>query len=274
MSNPVLNDKAFQRAADDGRAGWAAPDASTRWDARVDDGPVSPYRSADDRMTLSGTITASGALFVLFLASATVGWFLATPNGQSTEFVAPPAWVLVVGIGAALSVWALVFRPAWARVIGPLYALGMGLLVGGISHTYESFYDGIVLQAVGATVAVFAMMLTLYRTRIIRVTDRFRRIVIGATLGLAAFYLVSWVVSLFAGTPSYMQIGSGFGLVISVVAAVLAAFNLALDFDTIERGVASGAPRHFEWFAATGLLVTIVWLYLELLRLLAHLRER
>ncbi len=270
MSNPVLNDKTFERSA----RGWAAPDPDTRWHDPVDDGPVSPYRSADDRMTLAGTLTATGVLFVLFLACATVGWFLAEPNGRANEVVAPPMWVLLLGVGAALSVWLLYFKPALARIIGPVYAVGMGLLVGGISHTYESLYDGVVLQAVGATVGVFATMLVLYRTRILRVTNRFRRIVIGATLGLAAFYLVSMLVSLFAGPPSYFQLGSGLGIAISVVAAVLAAFNLALDFDVIERGVQSGAPRHFEWFAATGLLVTIVWLYLELLRLLAHLRER
>jgi uncharacterized YccA/Bax inhibitor family protein len=270
MSNPVLNDKAFQR----GGSGWAAPDPGTRWHEPVDDGPVSPYRAADDRMTLGGTITATGVLFVLFLACATVGWFLAEPTGAGRDVVSPPGWVFLVGIGAALSVWLLWFKPALARIIGPVYAVGMGLLVGGISHTYESVYDGVVLQAVGATIGVFAVMLALYRTRILRVTERFTRIVVGATLGLAAFYLVSFLFSLFAGPPSYFRLGSGLGIVISVVAAVLAALNLAIDFDVIERGVRSGAPRHFEWFAATGLLVTIVWLYLELLRLLAHLRER
>jgi uncharacterized YccA/Bax inhibitor family protein len=131
-----------------------------------------------------------------------------------------------------------------------------------------------VVQAVGTTLAVFGVMLFLYRTRILRVTDKFRRIVIGATLGVMVFYLASFVFSMFGANVSFLSSSSGVGILFSLFVAGLAAFNLALDFDFIERGEAMGLPRRMEWFAALGLLVTLVWLYLEVLRLLAKLRER
>jgi uncharacterized YccA/Bax inhibitor family protein len=130
------------------------------------------------------------------------------------------------------------------------------------------------VQAVGTTLAVFGVMLFLYRTRVLRVTDKFRRIVIGATLGVAVLYLVSFVVSLFGANVSFLSSSSGFGILFSLFVAGLAAFNLALDFDFIEQGEKMALPRRMEWFAALGLLVTLVWLYLEVLRLLAKLRER
>ena len=138
----------------------------------------------------------------------------------------------------------------------------------------EEFYDGIVIQAAGATMAVTAVMLGMYLTGIIRVTDRFRKIVISATLGLMLFYLVTWVVSLFGGNVSFLSSPSLMSIGFSVLVVGLAAMNLALDFDFIERGAQSGLPKHFEWFAAFGLLVTLVWLYLEILRLLAKMRDR
>ena len=130
------------------------------------------------------------------------------------------------------------------------------------------------LQAVGTTLAVFGVMLFLYRTRVLRVTDKFRRIVIGATLGVAVLYLVSFVISLLGANVSFISSSSGFGILFSLFVAGLAAFNLALDFDFIEQGEKMALPRRMEWFAALGLLVTLVWLYLEVLRLLAKLRER
>jgi len=168
----------------------------------------------------------------------------------------------------------LMFKPTLARVLGPVYALAQGFFVGSVSRMFETFYDGIVVQAAGATVAVFGVMLVLYRSQVIKVTDRFRRIVVMATLGVMALYLVSFVISLFGASVSFLSSPSGFGVLFSVFVAGLAAMNLALDFDFIERGVEMRLPKHFEWFAAFGLLVTVVWLYLELLRLLAKLRER
>ena len=176
----------------------------------------------------------------------------------------------IVGLVAALAV---MFKPMWARFLAPVYAIAQGLAVGAISKLFNMQYEGIVLQAVGATIGVFVVMLLLYRTGVIRVTNTFRRVIVGATVGLMVFYLASFVVSLFG--PSLIPTGSGsFSILFSVFVAGLAAFNLALDFDFIDQAERAGAPKQMEWFAAFGLLVTIVWLYLEILRLLAKLRER
>ena len=166
------------------------------------------------------------------------------------------------------------FKPQFAKVLGPIYAVAEGVFVGAISHSYESIRHGIVVQAAGATVAVFAIMLFLYRTNIIKVTDRMRRIVIGATLGIMVFYGISMLINLFGGSVGFLNDTSALSIGFSFLVAGVAAFNLALDFDFIEKGAKAGLPKQMEWVAAVGLLVTIVWLYLEILRLLSKLDRR
>lgn len=275
MANPMLNDKALREAA----AGWAAPEPSTRATdlGPITDGPVSPWPApqvARGVMTINGTVSATGVLMVLLLAAAVVGW--QSVDADQSEVRGFPMLALggvLVGFGCAIAVH---FKPMWARVLGPIYALAQGFFVGVISKAYNEAYDGIVLQAVGATLAVFVTMLVLYRTQIIKVTDRFRRIVVAATIGLMAFYLLAFVARLIFGADSVTFLSSGgtLGIAFSLFAAGLAAFNLALDFDFIEKGSQQQLPKGMEWFAAFGLLVTIVWLYLELLRLLAKLQRR
>jgi uncharacterized YccA/Bax inhibitor family protein len=265
MSNPLLNDKAMSKAA---QAGWGAPDPSTRA-TPIDDGPISAWHGGV--MTVSGTASATGVLMVLLLASAVVGW-----NSIDTATEGFPGLALlgvVVGFGCVI---AMMFRPMWARILAPIYALAEGFFVGVISKFYEAEQHGIVLQAVGATLATFLVMLVLYRTNIIKVTDRFRRIVISATLGIMLLYVVSFVVRLIAGADSvsFLNSPSAFGILFSVFVCGLAAMNLALDFDFIEKASAARMPKGMEWFAAMGLLVTIVWLYLEILRLLSKLNRR
>jgi uncharacterized YccA/Bax inhibitor family protein len=225
-------------------------------------------------MSVGGTISATGVLLVLLLVSGAAGWIATDTNPDGALDFPIGAWVgVVVGFACVI---ALYFKPAWARVLAPVYAVAQGFFVGAISKAYETYQDGIVVQAVGATVGVFAVMLALYRTRIIKVTDRFRRIIITATLGLMAFYLVSFVIRIFAGSDavSFLNSPSLLGIGFSIFAAGLAAMNLALDFDFIERGAQQRLPKQWEWYAAFGLLVTIVWLYLELLRLLSKLNRR
>lgn len=289
MSNPILNDKALAEA----RAGWAAPQApspgGSTWappaspaGVPVTDGPVSPWRGGI--MTVRGTITATGVLFVLLLASATAGWMatstttelVASSTGgtreqQVAQFPAIAMLGIIIGFGCAI---ALYFKPMWAKFLGPAYALGFGFAVGAISKGYETFQNGIVLQAAGATAAVFAVMLVLYRTNVIKVTDKFRRTVVFATLGIMLMYGVSLIFSLFGAHVPYLNDASPLGIGISVVICIVAALNLALDFDFIEKGAKAGLAKDYEWYAAFGLLVTIVWLYLELLRLLAKLQQR
>ena len=271
MSNPVLNERSLAK--------WAPPQANDRQHA-VSDGPVSdwaPPPAPGQSMTVNGTVSATAVLLVLMLASAAYGWWkTGSPTIDANGVVAysiPSLAMVGVIVGFALA-FVLMFKPTLARVLAPLYALAEGVFIGSISRAFEEFYDGIVVQAAGATLAVTAVMLMLYITGVVRVTERFRRIVISATLGVMAFYLISWVVSLFGGSVGFLSSTSLFSIGFSVVVAGLAAMNLALDFDFIERGAQMKLPKHFEWFAAFGLLVTLVWLYLEMLRLLAKLRDR
>lgn len=275
MSNPVLNEATFEKLRERhaGEPGWASArgDApANSWAPPINDGPTSKYHPGT--MTVGGAASASLVLFALLLVSAAVGWIaVAEPTPGVLAFPAMAGVGAIVGFIAAI---VTMFKPMWAHVLGPVYAIGQGLFVGAISKMFDATYSGIVLQAVGTTLAVFGVMLFLYRTRVLRVTNKFRRIVIGATLGVMALYLVSFVVGLFGVDVSFLSSSSGFGILFSLFVAGLAAFNLALDFDFIERGEEMALPQRMEWFAALGLLVTLVWLYLEILRLLAKLRER
>jgi uncharacterized YccA/Bax inhibitor family protein len=274
MSNPVLNESTFDKLRERhaGEAGWAVASGqpADTWAPPMTDGPVSKYHGGV--MTVSGTASASMVLFALLLVSAAVGWIAVAEPEPGVLAFPPMAFVgAIVGFIAAI---VSVFKPMWSHILGPVYAVGQGLFVGAISKMFDASYSGIVVQAVGTTLAVFGVMLFLYRTRVIRVTDKFRRIVIGATLGVMAFYLVSFVISLFGANLSFFTGSNAIGILFSLFVAGLAAFNLALDFDFIEQGERMALPRRMEWFAALGLLVTLVWLYLEVLRLLAKLRER
>jgi uncharacterized YccA/Bax inhibitor family protein len=191
--------------------------------------------------------------------------------GATGGFPALAIGGMLVGFACVIVMY---FKPMWAKFLAPVYALGEGFFLGVISKAYEGYQNGIVVQAIGATLGVFAVMLVLYRTKIIKVTDRFRKIVITATMGLMAFYLVSFVINLFGGGVSFLHSTSLLSIGFSVFAAGLAAMNLAIDFDFIERGAKQGLPKGMEWFAATALVVTLVWLYLELLRLLSKLQRR
>jgi uncharacterized YccA/Bax inhibitor family protein len=270
MANPMFNDASLNEAA----AGWAAPEAGTHTQTKpVTDGPISNWRGA---MTVNGTITAATVLFIIFLIAASFGWGAAegpaTVDGEpSYQFPTLAIAGIVIGFIAVLVAYR---KPRIAKWLGPVYSIGYGFAVGAISKGYETFQNGIVLQAVGATISVFFVMLVLYRTRIIKVTDKFRRSIIFATLGIMVLYGVSFLMSLFGAAISFINSPSLFGIGFSVVVCVVAAMNLALDFDRVERGVAAGMPKTYEWVSAIGLLVTLVWLYLEMLRLLSKIQSR
>jgi len=277
MPNPVFNEDTF-KAASQNQNGWGAPQSGTHVaPVPVTDGPVSSWQKA---MTINGTISASAVLLLILLASAAFGWNAATgpttvlENGQQVDtYQFPALGFLGIVIGFVAVIFAM-RKPALAKFLGPVYAIGYGFAVGAISKGYETFYNGIVLQAVLATASVFAVMLVLYRTRIIKVTDKFRRAVIFATLGVMVLYLGSFIFSLFGGSLPFLN---GDNMLMSIAFSVfvcgLAAMNLALDFDFIERATNSGMPKEYEWVGALGLVVTLVWLYLEILRLLSYLRN-
>lgn len=281
MSNPFFNEKKMNEDA----AGWAAPASGAAVASKpqgfpapsgapaggpMSDGPISRYQS--ETMTVNGVITATGVLFTIFLVAASVGWFTSTSNDAGDFTPAPGIFVgVIVGFIAVMVAYR---KPMWAKFLGPVYALAYGYAVGAISRLYEFQQDGIVLQAAGATIAVFLVMLTLYRTGIIKVTPRFRKIVIGATLGVMVLYVVSFVMSFFGAEIGFINSPSLIGIGFSIFVCALAASNLALDFDLIEKGSKQGMSKDYEWVAALGMVVTIVWLYLEILRLLSKLNRR
>jgi uncharacterized YccA/Bax inhibitor family protein len=268
-SNPALNEKAFQRVSE-ADAGWAAQtqqleDAYAAPSAR-------PPRVADgDTMTVSGTVWATAALLVLVVAAGVYGW---NSVDATAESVSLPGWIFPVVLGALGVAILTIFKPNLARFTAPVYALLEGAFLGAISAAYNTAYDGIVVQAVGLTVGVFAVMLFLFGTRVIKVTDKLRMGIVAATGAIFLVYMVNMVLSLFDAEVPFLHDTGAMGIGISLLIVGVAAFNLLLDFDFVERGVAAGAPKKMEWYAAFGLLVTIVWLYLELLRLLAKLQGR
>lgn len=273
MSNPLMNEKAAAQAA---RAGWGAPDPSSRSTTigalPISDGPISSWHPKV--MTVGGTASATAVLLVLLLGTATAGWLMApTSTSDANGAMGLGIGGVVVGLICAI---VLRFKPTLAPLLAPIYALAEGFFLGVISRMYDTQYNGIVLQAVGATLAVFAVMLFLYTSRILKVTDRFKRIVVTATMGLMLFYMVSFVIGLFTGfsSISFFNSASPMGILFSVFAAGLAAMMLAVDFDLIEKGAKEGWPKGMEWYAAFGLLATLIWLYLEILRLLSKLQRR
>jgi uncharacterized YccA/Bax inhibitor family protein len=293
MSNPVLNQNRFQPSADDLRPGWGAPGSAGAafgggGSAAVDQvtygqqPPAGPFVDGS-RMTVGGTILATAVLWILLLAAGAYGFAavgLTTEEGVNAEgqlvevtSVDMPGWIWAVGIGGFVLAIAIAFMPKMARFLAPVYALAFGVLLGAISKVYEIQYSGIVLQAIGATVAVFGVMLFLYGTRIIKVTRKFAMVVMGATMGIALMYLVAWVATIFGADLFFWREPSLLGIGVSVVIAVVAALNLALDFAFIENASAQGMPKYMEWYGAFGITVTIVWLYLEMLRLLSLLRD-
>ena len=215
---------------------------------------------------MSSVVRQTGLLFALLLAGAVFGW----TQVEAGTF-GPVFWGSLIASVVLLIV--TIVKKEWVRITAPLYALAEGVLVGAISRIYSEQWEGIVLQAVLATFSVFAVMLFLYANRIIKVTERLRATIMLATGGVFLFYLASIVLSLFGANMPFVWDGGPLSILISLVIIGVAAFNLLLDFDIIERGVRSGAPGWMSWFAAFGLMVTVVWLYLEILRLLAITRD-
>ena len=264
-SNPALSDAAFERIAGS-EAGWAAGTQQ-----RVQDELGIPTDTRVDTMTVTGTIWATAALLVLLVGAGIYGW-----NSVDTTLEDPtlPGWIFPIALVAFGVAIVTCFKPDLARFTSPIYALLQGAFLGAISGLYNTAWNGIAYQAVALTVGVFAMMLFLYGTRIIKVTEKLRMGIFAATGAVCLVYLANLVFSLFGADLPFLHDSGPVGIAISLAIVGVAAFNLLLDFDFIERGVAAGAPAKTEWYAAFGLLVTIVWLYLELLRLLALLQGR
>lgn len=225
----------------------------------------------DGQMTLEGTAMKTFWFLFLTVSAAFMAW-------QGTLFIGVNASIQAVMIGLALTGLALailtVFKKEWAMVTGSLYSMVEGALLGILSLFFELMYPGIVIQAVLLTFGTLFALLIIYRTGAIQVTQNFRLGVAAATGGIAILYLVGFVGSFVGFNISFLHDSSLFGIGFNLFVVGLAALNLVLDFDFIERGVENGAPKYMEWYAAFGLMVTLIWLYIEILRLLSRLRSR
>jgi uncharacterized YccA/Bax inhibitor family protein len=222
-----------------------------------------PRVSGEAAMTLQGTVNKTGISLLVLIACAALVW-----NGTL-----PLGFVLVGLIGGLVTALVTVFKPTAAPITTPLYAAFEGLLLGGLSLLFEQRYPGIVMNAVALTFGVLAVLLAVYSTGLIRPSENFKLGLMAATGAVALLYLVSMVMGFFGKSIGFLHEGSPIGIAFSVFVVGLAALNLVLDFDFIERGAAAGAPKYMEWFGAFGLLVTLVWLYMEILRLLGKLQN-
>ena len=248
--NPVLNDKTFTRHVD---------------------------LTGDDRMTLMGTVHKTAFLLILLVAFASITWkMVMTVNAEGQMVAAPGLFGYMIGgaIGGLIFALITIFKPTWAPVTAPIYAALEGLFIGALSAFAESKFPGIVLQATGLTFGILFALLGAYRSGLIKATENFKLGVAAATGGIFLVYMASFVLGMFGVPIPFLHDATPIGIGISVFICIIAALNLVLDFDFIENGADNGAPKYMEWLGAFGLMVTLIWLYIEILHLLMKLRSR
>lgn len=298
--NPMLSEKAFNNAAPEGVTVARTTSPAEEWQGaqRMQAGAPSTAATADGMsagrrmpptavatdgkvMTIGGVVSATLVMFAFLLAGGYLGWMqvkvgpaIQTVNGTTySPSFRSPGLLFGALIGAFALALVSMFKPKLARFTGIGYAVLEGFVLGAISAYYGALYQGIVAQAVLATAGVFLVMLILYGLRILRATPKFVKGVVAATFGIMFMYLAMFVVNLFGVGQGFWTSGSPIGILISLVVVGVAALNLILDFDFIEKGSQMGLPRYMDWYAGVGLIFTLVWLYLEMLRLLARLRQ-
>jgi uncharacterized YccA/Bax inhibitor family protein len=219
-----------------------------------------------ERMSLSGTVNKTAILLALTLITAVYTWgqFAQTRDPASVQGL-----VMIGAIGGLIVAVLTVFKTNLVPYTAPIYALLEGLFLGGVSAMFDARMPGIVIQAVGLTFATLACLLVAYRSGLIKATENFKLGVVAATGGICLLYLVNLIMGMFGHPIGFIHESGTFGILFSAFVVVIAALNLVLDFDFIEGAVAQGAPKYMEWYGAFGLLVTLIWLYLEILRLLS-----
>jgi uncharacterized YccA/Bax inhibitor family protein len=246
-SNPVLTDKAFEKS-------------------------VQAYDGEALKMTVQGTLNKFFLLSLLVIGAASITWSAFFQGRDVTT------WMLVGGIGGFIVALVLIFNPSKGAFLAPVYAILEGIFVGAASAYYNYAFQktapGIIFQAVGITFGTVIAMFLLYRFQIIKVTEQFKSIVLTATLGVAIFYGIAFVLSLFQVNIPFLHQGSTMGILFSLFVVGLASMNLILAFDRVEKGVSMGVPKYMEWYSAFGLVIVIIWLYLEVLRLLSKIYSR
>lgn len=226
---------------------------------------------AQGAMTLKGTVNKTGFLLAFLILSATYTWNLFFESGNPAS-VTP--WLAAGGIGGFIVAMVTVFKKNLSPITAPAYALLEGLFLGSLSAFFESRFPGIVVQAVALTFGTLFALLLAYRSGLIKATENFKLGVFAATGGICLLYFISFILSFFDTTVPYIHQSGIIGIGFSLFVVVIAALNLVLDFDFIENASESGAPKYMEWYGAFGLLVTLIWLYIEILRLLSKLNSR
>ena len=234
-------------------------------------GTGSVVTGAQDTMSLNGTVNKTAFLLVLTLAGALYTWSLFFGSNGTANLM---PYVLVGGLGGFVVSLVTIFKKTWAPVTAPLYAALEGLFIGAISAMFEMKFPGIVMQAVMLTFGTLFVMLAAYRSGLIKATENFKLGVVAATGGIALLYLASFVLGFFNINIPMIHEGGWLGIAFSLFVVVVAALNLVLDFDFIETGAEARAPKYMEWYGAFGLMVTLVWLYVEFLRLLSKIQQR
>jgi uncharacterized YccA/Bax inhibitor family protein len=283
MANPALTDKRFTDVREED-PGWASPATASSLDTATDAAPgtapgtaaaggVAVPRPGTKVMTANGTFARTFFLFLFVLAGGAFGWSQVTPSPGHAQQITFPGWLWLPMIAATILAFVCIFRPKMSPVLAPLYAVLEGVFLGGISKLFELHWNGIVFQAVLATVAAFFVTLALYVFGVVKVTQRMRMVVIAATFGIVVMYVLALLLSLFGVDISFLNDSSPLSIAISVLVCGVATFNLFLDYDFIQRATAAGAPQYMEWYGAFGIMLTLVWLYLEFLRLFAKLRS-
>jgi len=241
-SNPALNEKTFE-----GRVAVAG-----------------------ETMTLQGTVNKTGVLLLCVVITSAWTWGIA--HSQAPEAALP--WMMGGLIGGLVFALVTIFKKEYSPITAPIYALCEGLVLGGISALLERSYPGIAIQAMGLTFGVTAVMLMLYRTGVLRATPKFTVGVVAATGGIFVVYMVDLVLGIFGRHVPLLNSAGPLGIGVSAVIVIIAALNLILDFDFVETGVHARAPKYMEWYGAFGIMVTLVWMYMEILRLLSKVRQR
>lgn len=225
-------------------------------------------------MSVRGTINKFGFMMLMVVAAAAYTWHLNEELKPDTMRT-----FMYVGIfGGLICGLAISFKPTWAPYLAPAYGILEGFFIGGISaimnEIFAKSYPGLVMQAVGLTFGVAIAMFLLYNFRVIKATEKFKSVIFSATAGIAIFYAITWILRMFSINIPFMYDSSLLGIGLSLFVVAIAALNLILDFDMIEQGAEQGAPKYMEWYGAFGLLVTIVWLYIEILKLLSRFAKR
>jgi uncharacterized YccA/Bax inhibitor family protein len=265
MANPALAPKRINATLEELEPGWAAPTNATTI------GAPPATRSVTRTMTVGGTFAKTFFLWALILVAGAVGWNQVETTQVGRVQIPGWAWIAVlVAFGFAM---VTSFKPKAAPITAPLYAIAEGLFLGVISKAYDVVWNGIALQAILATMATFVVCLVLYSLDIVKVTQKFKFVVIGALFGIMLMYGVTFLLSIFGVDAYFWAQPNALGIGISIAICVVASLLLFINFDMIRQMSVAGAPKSAEWYGAFGITVTIVWLYLEVLRLLSLLRN-